>query len=107
MLISILFIVLDPTIAIFIFYLLVYVINYNIYFNSSSIYNYVEVMKMAQKLKIQKKNLKGEDGYKTFSIRVKDETVEKLNQLAVQTNRSRNDLINVLLDYAIEHSEVE
>jgi predicted transcriptional regulator len=64
-------------------------------------------MKMAQKLKIQKKNLKGEDGYKTFSIRVKDETVEKLNQLAVQTNRSRNDLINVLLDYAIEHSEVE
>ena len=62
---------------------------------------------MEEKLIIQKKNLKGEDGYKTFSIRIKDETVEKLNKLASETNRSRNDLICLLLEYAIDNCEVE
>lgn len=62
---------------------------------------------MNEKLIIKKKFLKGEDGYKTFSIRIKDETVEKLNQLSNETNRSRNELINLLLDFAIEHSEVK
>ncbi len=61
---------------------------------------------MNDKLIINKKNLKGEDGYKTFSVRIKDETVLKLNELSAQTNRSRNELINILLDYAIDNSEV-
>ncbi len=62
---------------------------------------------MKEKLIINKKSLKGEDGYKIFSIRIKDETVVKLDKLAEQTNRSRNELINILLDYAIENSEVK
>lgn len=62
---------------------------------------------MKEKLIIKKKSLKGEDGYKTFSIRIKDETVENLDMLARETNRSRNELINILLDYAIENSEVK
>lgn len=62
---------------------------------------------MKEKLIINKKSLKGEDGYKTFSIRIKDETVTKLDKLSEQTNRSRNELINILLDYAIENSEVK
>ena len=62
---------------------------------------------MKDKLIITKKGVKGEDGYKVFSIRIKDELVEKLDRLAQQTNRSRNDLINTLLDFAVEHSEVE
>ena len=62
---------------------------------------------MKDKLIITKKGVKGEDGYKVFSIRIKDELVEKLDQLAQQTNRSRNDLINTLLDFAVAHSEVE
>lgn len=60
-----------------------------------------------EKLIINKKQLKGEDGYKTFSIRIKDETVDKLDVLSKETNRSRNELINILLDYAIENSEVK
>ena len=59
-----------------------------------------------EKLIITKK-LKGEDGYKTFSIRIKDETVEQLDRLSAASNRSRNDLINVLLDYAIANCEVK
>ena len=62
---------------------------------------------MKDKLIIRKKSLKGEDGYKTFSIRIKDETVSQLDALAEQTHRSRNELINILLDYAIENSEVK
>ena len=59
-----------------------------------------------QKLVITKK-LKGEDGHKTFSIRIKEETVSSLDELAKTTNRSRNELINILLEYAIEHCEVK
>ncbi len=62
---------------------------------------------MNEKLIINKKNLKGEDGYKTFSVRVKDETVFKLNELSKETNRSRNELINILLEYAINNSKVK
>lgn len=53
------------------------------------------------------KRMKGEDGHKVFSIRIKDETVARLDELSNKTNRSRNDLISLLLDYAIEHCEVE
>lgn len=62
---------------------------------------------MKEKLIIKKKSLKGEDGYKTFSIRIKDETVERLDELSQKTNRSRNELINILIDYAIDNSEVK
>lgn len=62
---------------------------------------------MEDKLIIKKKNLQGEDGYKTFSVRIKDETVMKLNKLSEETNRSRNELINILLDYAIDNSKVK
>lgn len=62
---------------------------------------------MKKKLVISKKSLKGEDGYKTFSIRIKDETVANLEKLSQDTNRSRNELINILLDYAIENCEVK
>lgn len=62
---------------------------------------------MSDKLIITKKSsLRGEDGYKTFSIRIKDSTVNKLEELCGKTNRSRNELINILLDWAVENTEV-
>ena len=54
-----------------------------------------------------KKTLRGEDGYKTFSIRVKDETVEALERIVAETNRSRNEIVNVLLDCAIKYAEIK
>ena len=62
---------------------------------------------MKEKLIINKKSLKGEDGYKTFSIRIKEGTVVRLDELSKETNRSRNELINILLDYAIDNREVK
>ena len=61
---------------------------------------------MQKELIINRKDLKGEDGYKVFSIRIKEETVAKLNNLSELTNRSRNELINILLEYAIDNSKV-
>ncbi len=62
---------------------------------------------MEDKLIINKKNLKGEDGHKTFSVRLKEDTVLRLNKLSEETNRSRNELINILLDYALDNSKVK
>ena len=62
---------------------------------------------MDEKLIISKKAYKGEDGYKTFSIRIKDNIVERLEILTTETGRSRNELIGILLDYALEHCEVK
>lgn len=62
---------------------------------------------MAKKLQISKRsNVKGEDGYKVFSVRIKDETVERLEQIAQETNRSRNELINMMLEFGIENCEI-
>ena len=62
---------------------------------------------MEEKLIIEKKLPKGEDGYKTFSIRIKNETIKNLDKLSRDTERSRNELINILLDYAIKNCEVK
>ena len=63
---------------------------------------------MANNLKITKKsNVKGEDGYKVFSVRIKDEIVDRLDEIAAETNRSRNELINLMLEFGIKNCEIE
>ena len=59
---------------------------------------------MSEKLQIKK--LKGDDGYKTFSIRVKDETVEELDRIARESNRSRNEIIGIMLEFGIKNCEI-
>lgn len=67
----------------------------------------LEVIKMSKKLQISKRsNIKGEDGYKIFSVRIKDETVERLEDIAKKTNRSRNELINLMLEFGIDNCEI-
>lgn len=55
---------------------------------------------------ISKKKLKGEDGCKVFSVRIKDETVLALEKIAKDSNRSRNEIINTLLGFAVAHCEI-
>ena len=50
---------------------------------------------------------KGEDGYKTFSVRIKEETVGKIDEIVGLTGRSRNELIGIFLEYAVERCEIE
>ena len=57
-------------------------------------------------LVLHPKKYKGEDGYRVFSVRVKENTVQRLEALSAQTNRSRNELINILLDFAIDRGVI-
>jgi metal-responsive CopG/Arc/MetJ family transcriptional regulator len=56
---------------------------------------------------VKPKRPKGEDGYKVFSIRIKEDTVNKIDDISAKTGRSRNELIGTFLDYAIERCEIE
>lgn len=51
------------------------------------------------------KKIKGEDGYRVFSIRVKEKTLQRLDTLSVQSNR--NELIGILLEYALDRCVIE
>lgn len=82
------------------------IIYYTIQYCYCSRYNLYEVINMA-KLVIPKKKLKGDDGHKVFSIRIKEETITALDDIADKTNRSRNEIINILLEYGIENCEIE
>ena len=58
---------------------------------------------MKQEIKITKKNpRRGDDGYKIVSVRMKDETIEQLDAVSAQTDRSRNEVINLLLEAALK-----
>ena len=63
---------------------------------------------MKKEIKITKKvTRKGEDGHKVVSVRMKDCTIARLDELAAETNRSRNELINMLLEAALDNVSVE
>ena len=63
---------------------------------------------MAEEIKIKKKTMKhGDDGYKIVSVRMKDELIERLDNLSNITNRSRNELINLLLTAALDIVKIE
>ena len=63
---------------------------------------------MAEEIKIKKKIAKrGDDGYKIVSVRMKDELIDKLDQLSADTNRSRNELINLLLEASVNIVKIE
>ncbi len=58
---------------------------------------------MKQEIMISKKIAhKGDDGHKVVSVRMREETMAHLDQLSVETNRSRNELINMLLEAALK-----
>lgn len=60
-----------------------------------------------ENLIIKPKRPKGEDGYKVFSVRVKEEVVVQLEDISRKTGRSRNELIGLFLEYAVEHCVIE
>lgn len=50
---------------------------------------------------------KGDDGFKVISVRIREGTLEKIDNLAQKSNRSRNELINILLDSSVDNVEIE
>ena len=59
---------------------------------------------MSDRLVIKKR---GDDGYKTFSVRIKNETVDKIDKIASESNLSRNQIIQEMLDFASDKIDIQ
>lgn len=63
---------------------------------------------MAEEIRIKKKSTRrGDDGHKIVSVRMKEELVDRLDDLAANTNRTRNEIINLLLTAAVDIVKIE
>ena len=51
-------------------------------------------------------NKKGEDGHKVISVRIKEGTLKKIDELSSKSNRSRNELINIILENSVDDVEI-
>jgi predicted transcriptional regulator len=56
-----------------------------------------------RKLKITRK----QDDYNIFSIRIKNDIMKKLDEVATNTSRSRNEVINICLEFALNNLDEE
>jgi metal-responsive CopG/Arc/MetJ family transcriptional regulator len=54
-------------------------------------------------LKIKKR---GEDGNKIISVRIKEDILNELDRISKESNYSRNELINLILQYGVENLEI-
>ncbi len=63
---------------------------------------------MTEEIRITRKtHRKGDDGYKIVSVRMKEDLIDRLDKLSDETNRSRNELINILVESAINIVKIE
>ena len=56
---------------------------------------------------IKPRRAKGEDGYKVFSIRIKESLVSRIDEVSSKTSRSRNELIGIFLEYALDRCVID
>ena len=49
----------------------------------------------------------GEDGYKVFSVRVREDIVSRIDEISTEAGRSRNELIGILLEDGLERIKIE
>ena len=55
-------------------------------------------------LKIKRK---ADDGNKIISVRIREDVLTELDRIAAETNRSRNELINMILAHGVKNLEIE
>ena len=55
-------------------------------------------------LKIKKKY---DDGNRVISIRIREDILAELDTLSTESNRSRNEIINLILEHGIKNTVIE
>ena len=50
---------------------------------------------------------RGEDGSRVINVRIKEDILASLDQLAADSNYSRNELINIILRHGVENIKIE
>lgn len=58
---------------------------------------------MSDSIKIKKR---GEDNHRVISIRRGADLLDKLDEIAGESNRSRNEVINLILEHGVENIEI-
>lgn len=58
---------------------------------------------MSDALKIKKR---GEDCHRIVSIRIGENLLEKIDKIAGESNHSRNEIINLILEHGVENVEI-
>lgn len=54
-------------------------------------------------LRIRKR---GEDGNKVITVRIRENTLSEIDKMSSEINCSRNELINIILEYGIDNIEI-
>lgn len=49
---------------------------------------------------------KGEDGYKVFSVRIPESLLSRIDEISAASGRSRNEIINILLEFAADKCDI-
>lgn len=57
-----------------------------------------------ESLKIKRKY---DDGNRVISIRIREDILAQIDAFANESNRSRNEIINLILEHGIRHIEIE
>ena len=50
---------------------------------------------------------RGDDGFRIISVRIRESTLSKIDNAAEKSNRSRNEIINILLEHGLDILEIE
>ena len=62
---------------------------------------------MPDKLILESLQLRGDDGCRIISLRVREDILTQVDNLAQKTGKSRNELFSVLVSYALRNCEVK
>ena len=49
---------------------------------------------------------RGEDGSRVITVRIEETILTELDRIAAESNRSRNELINIILQHGIDNLEI-
>ena len=55
-------------------------------------------------LKIKKR---GDDGTRLITVRIREDTLTEIDRISAETNRSRNELINLILSHGTKNIVIE
>ena len=50
---------------------------------------------------------RGDDGNRIITVRIREDTLAELDRLAAESNRSRNEVINLILAHGVKNIEIE
>lgn len=50
---------------------------------------------------------RGEDVNKIITVRIKEDILKEIDRIAGESNYSRNELINIILDYGVHNIEIQ